>query len=54
MLATYRGLPAVSLLSVDEAGHHSNYHVPSDTPDRVDHACVQRCVAIAEAVARAL
>jgi hypothetical protein len=54
VLATYRGLPAVSLLSVDEAGHHSNYHVPDDTPDRVDHACVQRCVAIAEAVARAL
>jgi len=54
VLATYRGLPAVSLLSVDDEGHHSNYHVPEDTPDRVDHACVQRCVAIAEAVARAL
>jgi hypothetical protein len=54
ILATYRGLPAVSLLSVADDGHHSNYHVPQDTADRVDHACVQRCVAIAEAVARAL
>lgn len=54
ILATYRGLPAVSLLSVGDHGHHSDYHVPDDTPDRLDHACVERCVAIAEAVARAL
>ena len=54
VLATHRGLPAVSLLSVDAEGHHSNYHVPQDTPDRVDIACVERCVAIAEAVARTL
>jgi Zn-dependent M28 family amino/carboxypeptidase len=54
ILATYRGLPAVSLLSVADDGHHSNYHVREDTPDRVDLDCVQRCVAIAEAVARTL
>jgi hypothetical protein len=54
ILATYRGLPAVSLLSVDAQGHHSNYHVLDDTPERVDHSCVERCVAIAEAVARSL
>ncbi len=54
VLATYRGLPAASLLSVGDDGHHSNYHVLEDTADRVDHGCVERCVAIAEAVARAL
>jgi Zn-dependent M28 family amino/carboxypeptidase len=54
VLATYRGLPAVSLLSVGPGGHHTNYHVPGDTADRVDLMCVERCTAIAEATARAL
>jgi hypothetical protein len=54
VLATYRRLPTVSLLSVGPGGHHTNYHVLDDTPQRVDADCVTRCVAIAEAAARAL
>ena len=54
ILATYRGLPAVSLLSVDDEGHFGHYHVPQDTPEHVDYGCVERCAAIAEAVARSL
>jgi len=54
VLATYRGLPTVSILSVDAQGGYGRYHVPEDTPEHVDHACVRRCVDLAEAVARAL
>jgi Iap family predicted aminopeptidase len=54
VLATYRGIPAVSLLSVGPGGHHTNYHVLEDRPEHVDVACVARCAAIAEATARAL
>jgi hypothetical protein len=54
VLATYRGLPAVSLLSVGPDGRHTDYHLPTDVPERVDWACAERCLAIAEATARQL
>jgi hypothetical protein len=47
ILARFAGLRAVSVLSVDAAGRYANYHVPGDTPDRVDYGCVERCAGIA-------
>jgi hypothetical protein len=52
VLAVLGGLPAVSILSVREGGF-PNYHLPTDTPDKVDVACVEACVDAAETVARA-
>jgi hypothetical protein len=54
VLATFKGLPAASLLSIGPEGRFTNYHVPTDTADRVDLECVERCVAIAEGTAREL
>ena len=51
-LARLAGLPAISLLSVDGDGF-TDYHLPTDTPDRVDWDSVERCLVIAEATARA-
>jgi hypothetical protein len=50
ILARFAGLPTISLLSVGADGRYPNYHVPTDTPDRVDYACVQSCVEIARAL----
>jgi Peptidase family M28 len=52
ILARFAGLPAASLLSLGPEGSFTNYHVMTDTPDRVDYECVERCVATAERVAR--
>lgn len=52
ILARHAGIPAVSLLSVGPDGAYPNYHRMTDTPDRVDLACVARCAQIAEATAR--
>ena len=49
-LALFAGLPAVSLASTAPGGF-TNYHVPSDTPERVDWASVESCIALAGAVA---
>ncbi len=54
ILATYRGLPAASLRSVGPDGRASDRHGQDDVPERVDLACVERCVDVAEAVARVL
>ncbi len=54
ILATYAGIPAVSILSVGPDGTHANWHRMTDTPDRVDLGCVERCVDLAEATARTL
>lgn len=51
-LAALAGLPAISLLSMGTDNRLSNYHLPTDTPDRVDWASVDACTALAEAVAR--
>ncbi len=50
-LAALAGLPAVSLLSLSGNGF-TNYHLPTDTADRVDWDSVDACVGLAEAVVR--
>ena len=50
ILARFRGLPAISLLSMGP-GHFTHYHHPSDVPENVDFDCVERCLALARAVA---
>jgi hypothetical protein len=51
VIARLAGVPAISILSVHDGGF-PNYHLPSDTPDRVDIGCVEACVAAAERIAR--
>ena len=50
ILAVHAGVPSVSLLSV-RGSRHTNYHLPTDTPDRVDWDCVDACVRLAAGVA---
>jgi hypothetical protein len=52
VMARLGGLPSVSLLSVREGGF-PNYHLPSDTPERVDYGCLEACVDASVAIARA-
>jgi len=54
VLARFAGLRATCLLSIDDRGRLGRYHVPQDTPEHVDLACVEACVRIAEGVAREL
>ena len=51
MAARYAGLPAVSILSWTDGGF-TNYHLPTDTPDRVNWESVERCLALADGIAR--
>jgi Peptidase family M28 len=53
VLARLAGLPAISVLSVRDGGF-PNYHRPADDPKNVDWGCVERCVALAEVLARDL
>lgn len=46
ILARFAGLPALSILSVRDGGF-PNYHLPTDTPDRVDWRSLERCLRIA-------
>ena len=50
-LAVLAGLPAISLVSLCGDGF-TNYHVPTDTPDRVDWDSVTACVDVALTTAR--
>lgn len=52
VLALMAGLPAISLLSVSGGGF-TNYHLPTDTPDRVDWDSVEKCVRLASGTAQA-
>jgi hypothetical protein len=52
VLALMAGLPAISLLSVRGTGF-TNYHLPTDTPERVEWESVERCVRLAAGVAEA-
>ena len=52
VLARMAGFPTISLLSVRDRGF-TNYHLPTDTPDRVDWASVERCVGLAGGIAEA-
>lgn len=50
VLALMAGLPAISLLSVSGTGF-TNYHLPTDTPDRVDWESVEWCARLALGIA---
>ncbi|MDX6669545.1 MAG: hypothetical protein QOK04_2925 [Solirubrobacteraceae bacterium] len=49
VLALFAGLPAISLLSMGP-GYLPEHHLPTDTPERVDWDCVERCVRIANGI----
>ena len=51
VLARLAGVPAISMLSL-RGNAFSDYHLPTDTPDRVDWDSVDACLAIADATAR--
>lgn len=51
-IALRRGVPAACLMSVDDNGVASNYHWPTDTPDRVDYGTLGRTTKLCEAVVR--
>ena len=51
ILARFAGLPAISIVGVLDGGF-PNYHVPTDTPDRVDWGAVERCLGSARRIAR--
>jgi Zn-dependent M28 family amino/carboxypeptidase len=53
-LALRYDVPAALLISVDDYGGASNYHWPTDTPERVDYASLDGAVAICESVIRRL
>jgi peptidase M28-like protein len=54
LLALRHGIPAAMLTSVNEHGSPSNYHWPTDTPDRLDYARLADAVTLCEAVMRRL
>jgi Zn-dependent M28 family amino/carboxypeptidase len=45
VLAQHRGIPSTCLLSVGP-GYYTEYHLPTDTADRVDWGSVMACAAI--------
>ena len=51
MAARYAGVPAVSILSWSDGGF-TNYHLPTDTADRVNWESVERCLAVADRTIR--
>jgi hypothetical protein len=53
-LALRHRLRAALLMSLDDEGGTSNYHRPTDTPDRVDYETLSDAIALCEAVARSL
>ncbi len=50
VLARQAGLPAVSIVSTRDGGF-TNYHLPTDTSDRVDWQSVEECVRLADGTA---
>jgi hypothetical protein len=51
MVARHAGIPAVSILSWADGGF-TNYHLPTDTAERVSWESVERCVALADRTIR--
>jgi hypothetical protein len=51
LLAVHAGLPTISLLSAT-GDRFTNYHQPTDTPDRVGWDSVAACLHLAEGIAR--
>ena len=54
LVALRRGFPAAMLTSVNERGALSNYHRPTDTPERVDYARLEDAMGLCERVIRRL
>lgn len=54
VLPRLAGRRSISLLSVGPDGLYSNWHLPTDTPERVDYASVERCADIARGIAQEL
>jgi hypothetical protein len=52
VLAIRHGFAAAMLMSVDERGVPSNYHWPTDTPERVDYETLDAAVRLCRAVVR--
>jgi Iap family predicted aminopeptidase len=50
ILAVHAGLPSVSIVSV-HGSSFTNYHLPTDTPDRVDWGSVEASVRLAAGIA---
>ena len=50
ILAVHAGLPTVSLVSV-RGNAFTNYHLPTDTPDRVEWDSVDRCFRVGAGIA---
>ena len=49
LLAVHARLPAISLLSAT-GNRFTNYHQPTDTPDRVDWGSVEACLRLANGI----
>lgn len=54
LVALRRGIPAAMLMSVGPLGTATNYHWPTDTPDRVDYPRLHDAVELCEEVIRRL
>lgn len=54
IVARLAGYRAASLLSVGSDGRYTDYHLPTDVPERVDWDSVVGCLALAEATARTI
>jgi len=52
VLARLSDLPTISLLSL-HGNAFTDYHLPTDTPDRVDWTSVDACLTLADGIARA-
>jgi hypothetical protein len=48
------GHPTATITSITDWGALANYHLPTDTPENVDHGSIERAARIAYAVATAL
>jgi hypothetical protein len=53
LIALRRGYGAVTLASIDASKFPSNYHWPSDTPENLDWATMERAFAVTEQFVRA-
>jgi hypothetical protein len=53
-IALRHGIPAALLMSLDDHGVPSNYHWPTDTPDRVDFDTVVDAIVLCDRVVRRL
>lgn len=54
VITSRMGFPTTTLVSIDRNKALAHYHLPSDTPEHVDLATVERATLLADAVARDL